>query len=174
MVTLNTYCCMFTYENRSEITCTALGLVYSWSNLCVEYNRIGPQCPTSNAVHFKTISTLGPKLFAVSIDTLKVFYHENSQWHQYESARNVRLGTLKELMRFFNNDDDNEDDDLSQKDNQGKDLDKSEYSRQVKDSHSTNDFQYQINQAILYHLLYQMMGPILLSFYIIQSQSFIH
>ncbi|CAF3430654.1 unnamed protein product [Rotaria sp. Silwood2] len=109
------YCCMFTYDpyRDPEVPCTAIGVMNSWPSLCIECDRQGSSCPAKRAVHFKMISPRGPQLFAVSLDTLKVFYHDEGQWHQYQSARNVQLGTLEELMVFFNNDNDNNNANLS-------------------------------------------------------------
>jgi hypothetical protein len=163
---------MFTYDRHEDlvVTRTALGIVYSWAELSIEFDRQGPACPAINVLHFKTISPLGPKLFAVSLDTLNVFYHHDDQWHQYRTARNVRLGTLDDLMKFFNNDDDNDDEDLSHEDNDGKDKD--DYpGRQVKDSTSNNYSKYQINHAIVYNLLLQFFLFIRLQYYLIQYQS---
>ncbi|CAF3025823.1 unnamed protein product [Rotaria sp. Silwood2] len=145
-----------------------------WLNLCIEFHRQGPPCPVSNVIHFKTISTLGPKLFAVSLDTLQVFYHENDQWHQYQSARNIQIGILIDLMKAFSNDHDYTDDDLSREDNGGEDRDEDGQDQQAKDSHANNDLKYQINQAILYYCLFQMLVSIHLHIYIIQQQPFIH
>ncbi|CAF0981809.1 unnamed protein product [Rotaria sordida] len=149
------YYCVFTYDTRGgEETRTTYGNGCSWSDLCIKFDREGPPCPASNVIHFKTISRLGPKLFAVSFDTFKVFYHANGQWHQYQSARNVRLFSLQDLMKFLINDDDDTDEDLSQEDNDGKDRDEDEPSRQANDSHTQNDSRHHINQAILYYCLF--------------------
>jgi hypothetical protein len=163
---------MFTYDSAQDlgVTRTAIGILHSWAELSVEFDRQGPACPAINVLHFKTISPLGPKLFAVSLDTFNVFYHLDDQWHQYQSARNVRLGTLEDLIKFFNNDDDNDNEDSSHEDNDGNDQD-DYHSRQVKDSTSNNYSKYQINHALVYNLLLQMFLFIRLQFYRNQYQS---
>jgi hypothetical protein len=168
-------CCVFTYESDRDwgVTRTALGIACSWAILCNEFHRQGPPCPATNVIHFRTISILGPKLFAVNLNNLKVFYHDGSQWHQYQSARNVRLGTLEDFMEFFY-EGDNNNDDWSQEDNGGKDRDDDdEPGRQAKDLHSYNNSTYQMNQSILYYSLLRMFLFIQLQIYLTQYQSFI-
>jgi len=168
-------CCAFTYDSDRDwgVTRTALGIACSWVDLCIEFYRQGPPCPVKNVIHFKTISKVGPKLFAVKLDNLKVFYHDGFQWHQYQSARNVRLGKLEDFTEFFYDDHDNNNDDWSQQDHDGKDRD-DEPGRQVKDLSLTDNSTHRINQAILHYCLLQMLLFIQIQIYIIQCQSFIH
>jgi hypothetical protein len=170
-------CCAFTYESDRDfgVTRTALGIARSWPDQCNEFFRQGPPCPATNVIHFRTISLLGPKLFAISLDNLKVFYHDGYEWHQYESARNVRLGKLKDFREFFY-DEDHEDpnnDDLSHPDNDGNDRDDDNLGRQVKDSYLIDNSAYQMNQAIVYYCLLKMIVFIRIQIYLVQYQSFI-
>jgi hypothetical protein len=166
---------IFTYDSIRdwEVTRTAWGIKRSWADLCTEFDRQGPPCPAKDAVHFKRTSIVGPELFAISCDALKVFYHDEGEWHQYQSAREIRLGTRDELMEFFLNDDDDDNEDWSQEDNDGKDRDDDEPSRESKETHSNNDSKYPINRTILANRLLQMVLLVQLQFRLIQYQSWI-
>jgi hypothetical protein len=170
-------CCAFTYESDRDwgVTRTALGIARAWPDLRKEFFRQGPPCPGRNVLHLRTISIVGPKLFAVNLNNLKVFYHDGYQWHQYESARNVRFGKLKDFREFFYDfDADANDDDWSQEDNNGKDQDDDEIGREVKDLYLINNSTNKINQAIVYYCLLRMLLFIQLQVYLIQCQSFIN
>ncbi len=66
-------CCAFMYESYQDanVTHNVLGIACSWPSLCNEFYRQGPPCPGRNIIHFKTISQVGPKLFAADLDNLK-------------------------------------------------------------------------------------------------------
>jgi hypothetical protein len=169
-------CCAFTYESDRDygVTRTALGIACSWPDLRKEFFRQGPPCPGRNVLHLRTISIVGPKLFAVNLDNLSVFYNDGYQWHQYESARNVRFGKLKDFREFFYDlDDDTNNDDWSQQDNDGKDQDDDQPGQEVKDFHLIDNSTYRINQAILYYCLLRMLLFIQSQVYLIKYQSFI-
>ena len=169
-------CCAFTYDIYGWGTLhtrTAVGVVCDWPDLRNIFSRQGPPCQAINARHFRTISKLGPKLFAISLANLKVFYHDGYQWRQYRTARHVRLGTLEDFTELLHDEDNTDnDEDWSQDDNDGKDRD-DDPGRQSKDSTSTNNSTYQINQAILYYCLLRMLLILELENVFLQCQSFI-
>lgn len=148
--------CIFTYD-KDGVTRTAMGIRTSWNDLCFEFSRQGSSCPVENAIHYRTISTTGPKLFAVCPDLLRVFYHRDSEWHRYRTARCVRRGTILQLLPFLNRHDENDDEEPSQEDNSGQDR-KDSYGQQSKSLTLLNDFNaMHINLQILYYCLLYMM-----------------
>lgn len=172
-------CCEFTYDRFGywgmTHKCTAVGVVCTWPELRKTFSRQGSSCPALNALHFRTISKLGPKLFAVSLANLKVFYNDGYRWHQYRTARQVRLGMLKDFTELLLNDNDDDGDgkeDWSEDESDGKDPD-DDLGRQAKDLSSKNDSIYEINPAILYFCLLRILLIIELQNSLIQCQSFL-
>ncbi|CAF1315969.1 unnamed protein product [Adineta steineri] len=156
-MTLEPSWCAFTYNSNLGVARTILGVFDLWSNLCMEFNRNGPSCPVRNAVHFRRVSLVGPELFAVCLDTLQVFHNYEDQWHQYQSARNIRFGRPIQLFPFLHNsanDDDHEG--LSQEANDEEDP-HDEPSREAEDLSSNSDlFHSQINRMIVDEVPFQM------------------
>ncbi|CAF0980656.1 unnamed protein product [Adineta ricciae] len=147
--------CAFIYD-KDGITRTAVGIRSSWEDLRYEFSRQGSSCPVENAIHYRTISTTGPKLFAVSPDLLRVFYHRASGWHQYRTARWVHRDTLLQLLLHLNRHDDDDDEEPSQEDNNGQDR-KDSYGQQSKSLTPLNDLNaMHINLQMLYYCLLHM------------------
>ena len=168
-------CCVFTYESIQdwEVTRTAVGVACSWPDLQNRFARQGPPCPVTNGLHFRTISRLGPKLFAVDLFNLGVFYHDGYRWHQYQSARDVRFGKLEDFKTLVDGGDDDTDhnEDQSQEDNNGKDRD-DDLGRQTKDSSLKNHSTCQLDRNIVYFCLLQIVLIIQLQNTLIQYPSF--
>ncbi|CAF1555602.1 unnamed protein product, partial [Adineta steineri] len=156
-MTLEPSWCVFTYNSNLGVARTILGVFDLWSNLCMEFNRNGPSCPVRNAVHFRRVSLVGPELFAVCLDTLQIFCHDQDQWHQYQSARNIRFGRSQQLLPFLDNSVDDEDhENLSQEANDEEDQ-HDEPSREAEDLSSNSDLFYsQINHMIVDEIPFQI------------------
>ncbi|CAF1093266.1 unnamed protein product [Adineta steineri] len=152
-MTLEPYWCAFTDNSNFGVARTILGVF----DLCMEFNRNGPSCPVRNAVHFKRVGLVGPELFAVCLDTLQIFYHDEDQWHQYQSARNIRFGRSQQLLQFLDNSVDDEDhENLSQEANDEQDQ-HDELSEEAEDLSSNSDLFYsQINHMIVDEVPFQM------------------
>ncbi|CAF1538367.1 unnamed protein product [Adineta steineri] len=150
-MTLEPSWCALTYNSNLGVARTILGVFDLWSNLCMEFNRNGPSCPVRNAVHFRRVSLVGPELFAVCLDTLQVFHHYEDQWHQYQSARNIRFGRSQQLLQFLDNSvDDDDHENLSQEASD-------ELSREAEDLSSDSDLFYsQINRMLVDEVPLQM------------------
>ena len=162
--------CIFTYE-KDGMPRMAVGIRSSWEYLRSEFSRQGSSCPVENAIHYKTVSTTGPKLFAICPNLLRVFYHRDSEWHQYRTARVVHRGTVLQLMLNFNRHDDNDDEEPSQEDNNGQDR-KDSYGQQSKSLTPLNNFDAMlINLQILYYCLLHMIRFVQQSIRCIQYQS---
>ncbi|CAF0799958.1 unnamed protein product [Didymodactylos carnosus] len=98
--------CSFTYiSKQGHQQRRATGIERTWEDLKSECGRTGDGCP--NAKHYLRIGKVGPELFTVTKDEL-VFYHDDGQWHQYITAKNIKYGTTNTPQTP--NDDDEEGD----------------------------------------------------------------
>lgn len=174
---INPLCCEFTYDSVRDwgVTRTARGVECSWTDLSRKFFLQGPQCSAIDARHFRTISVLGPKLFAASLANFQIFYHDGHQWHQYESARGVRFGGLKDFRDSFH-DDDTDDYDFSQQesDENNRDNDGGDHGQQAKDSGSSGNSTNQVDPAILHYYVLRILLLVRLHIYLIPNQLFMH
>ncbi len=82
--------CQFSYISlKTRLLTTAVGIERSWDHLKQEFDRSGPGIP--GATYYKTISLLGPQLFAV-LNEKQVFYHDGGQWYPYNTAHDIKCG----------------------------------------------------------------------------------
>lgn len=80
--------CTFTYTSAKTLSLiTTSGIEKPWSDVRLEFDLQGPGLP--GARYFKKISVDGPFIFAITPDQ-KVWYCDDSQWHQYQTAKDIR------------------------------------------------------------------------------------
>ena len=90
--------CQFTFIGHTDTIRTALGVEQSWEVLSERCNRTGPGLP--GGTHYFTISYEGPELFAVDTtgEIIHVYYHDLGEWHCYITARDIRFGTIPDMI----------------------------------------------------------------------------
>ncbi|CAF1011702.1 unnamed protein product [Rotaria sordida] len=85
--------CTFSYvATKDSQPKIATGIECSWMDLKIEFSRQGKGVP--GAKYYKTISEQGPELFAVEPDQT-VWYHDENKWHRYQTAKDVKYGTIQ-------------------------------------------------------------------------------
>ncbi|CAF1494887.1 unnamed protein product [Adineta ricciae] len=84
--------CQFTYNRRvTYLPLTTLGIERPWEDMRKEFGYKGNGVP--GATYYKTISKDGPEGFAVVNENI-VYYYEYDDWHRYNTARDIRYGTI--------------------------------------------------------------------------------
>lgn len=88
--------CEFTFTSKIDLRVVrARGTEASWDDLKEQFDRKGPHCGPS-ALYYRTESARGPQLFAI-IGNDSVYYHEDSLWEKYLSARDIQCSLVAQL-----------------------------------------------------------------------------